>query len=242
MTMDPERTFTAFAGNRLIATGSVETMLRKTKARLDAGERATVLVFEDSTGAQVDFDFRGRVEDVLARLPSHPLFAAAPAATGAAGAVATAAAATAAATTAAATTAAGAAGDGQSAAAPRNGPGRPKLGVVSREVTLLPRHWEWLEHQPNGISAALRHLVDEARRRDPEQECARRARDAANRFMTAMAGNLRGYEEATRALFADDRQRLRTLVRRWPADIRKHLERLLTDRRAKGVAGATRSS
>src|SRR4051794_18274604 len=24
------------------------------------------------------------------------------------------------------------------------GPGRPKLGVVAREVTLLPRHWQWL--------------------------------------------------------------------------------------------------
>src|SRR5688572_3936733 len=50
---------------------------------------------------------------------------------------------------------------------PRAGPGRPKLGVVSREVTLLPRHWEWLEQQPNGISAALRRLVDEARKQAP---------------------------------------------------------------------------
>src|ERR1700739_3037247 len=43
-------------------------------------------------------------------------------------------------------------------------PGRPKLGVVAREVTLLPRHWDWLATQPGGGSVALRKLVGEARR------------------------------------------------------------------------------
>ena len=83
-----------------------------------------------------------------------------------------------------------------------NGPGRPRLGVISREVSLLPRHWEWLETQPNGISAALRRLVDEARKLEPEAERARLAREAASRFMWALAGNLPGFEEASRALFA----------------------------------------
>lgn len=106
------------------------------------------------------------------------------------------------------------------------GPGRPKLGVVSREISLLPRHWEWLERQPNGISAALRRLVDEARKREPAKERARLARDATSRFMTAMAGDLPGYEEASRALFAVDAARFAQLVRRWPKDIRTHVERL----------------
>src|SRR5437660_8052040 len=89
--------------------------------------------------------------------------------------------------------------------APR-GPGRPKLGVVAREVTLLPRHWEWLAQQPNGASAAIRRLVDEARKRDPDEERTRLAIEAASRFLSAMAGDLPGYEEATRALFGRNRE------------------------------------
>jgi hypothetical protein len=104
--------------------------------------------------------------------------------------------------------------------APR--PGRPRLGVVGREVSLLPRHWEWLEEQPNGISAALRRLVDEARKREPGKQRARAIREAASRFITAMAGDLPGYEEASRALFADDEQRFERLVRGWPADVRSY--------------------
>lgn len=108
------------------------------------------------------------------------------------------------------------------------GRGRPKLGVTSREVSLLPRHWEWLERQPNGISAALRRLVDEARKRAPDEEQKRAAREAAHRFMTTMAGNRPGYEEALRALYASDHDAFARRVRRWPADIRDHIERLAT--------------
>lgn len=111
----------------------------------------------------------------------------------------------------------------------RSGPGRPKLGVVSREISLLPRHWEWLEQQPNGASAALRRLVDEARKRDPEGQRARATKDAAVRFLSAMAGNFPGYEEATRALYAEDRTRFEGLVRDWPNDIREHVLRLIRD-------------
>ena len=110
------------------------------------------------------------------------------------------------------------------------GPGRPRLGVVSREVSLLPRHWDWLELQPNGISAALRRLVEEARKRDPEEEQARLAREAASRFMTAMAGNLPDFEEASRALFGNDHERFEGLIREWPEDIRTHLVQLLRPR------------
>ena len=109
------------------------------------------------------------------------------------------------------------------------GPGRPKLGVVSREVTLLPRHWAWLEQQPNGASAALRRLVDQARSHEPGNQRARMAMDAACRFMTALAGNLPGYEEATRVLYAGKRDQFEVLIQNWPLDIRTHLRRVAKD-------------
>jgi hypothetical protein len=98
-------------------------------------------------------------------------------------------------------------------------PGRPKLGVVAREVTLLPRHWEWLATQPGGASVALRRLVEEARRAGADEERVRRGREAAYRFMHAVAGDLPGFEEASRALFAGDAARLRALVAAWPRDV-----------------------
>lgn len=109
------------------------------------------------------------------------------------------------------------------------GPGRPKLGVVAREVTLLPRHWEWLGSQPGGASVALRKLVDEARRANEGRDLARRRREAAYKFMSALAGNLPDFEEATRALFADDIGRVAELIRDWPEDVREHLLRRLRD-------------
>jgi uncharacterized protein len=110
-------------------------------------------------------------------------------------------------------------------AAPR-GRGRPKLGVVAREVTLLPRHWEWLNAQPGGASVALRKLVDEARRTRGDKDRLRAARDAAYHFMSAMAGNLPNFEEASRALFADDRRRFTGQIASWPEDIRDHVVKL----------------
>jgi hypothetical protein len=115
-----------------------------------------------------------------------------------------------------------------SKAKPKAGPGRPKLGVVSREVTLLPRHWEWLEAQPNGISAALRRLVEEAIKRAPDEQRARQRRDAAGKFMWGMAGDFPNFEEASRALYAGDSAGLTQLVRKWPRDVRLYVERLLT--------------
>ena len=106
------------------------------------------------------------------------------------------------------------------------GRGRPKLGVVAREVTLLPRHWEWLNSQPGGASVSLRKLVEAARRANGEKDRSRAARDAAYHFMSAMAGNLPNFEEATRALFADERRRFSSLIAAWPDDIRDHILRL----------------
>lgn len=116
------------------------------------------------------------------------------------------------------------AGNGESAPAGGKGRGRPKLGVVAREVTLLPRQWEWLAAQKGGASQALRRLVDEARRRDDGRD--RAATERAYRFMSAAAGDLPGFEEASRALFAGDRARFDASTAGWPGDIRIHAARL----------------
>lgn len=191
--MEEHRTFTAFAGEHWIETGAIEQTLTKAKEFLERGESDTVLVFEDQTGAQIDFDWRGTAADVIARLAEHPCFA-----------------------------------QSQQQEVVRTGPGRPRLGVVSREVSLLPRHWQWLEAQSGGISAALRRLVDEARKATQGQEEITRARDAMSRFMWAMTGNLPDFEEASRALFADDLPLFLSKIETWPKDIRAHLQRLAT--------------
>jgi hypothetical protein len=144
-------------------------------------EDSLVLIFDDQTGKQVDFDLRGTLAEVLERYREAPV----------------------------------------------RGPGRPKLGVVAREISLLPRHWEWLEEQPNGASAAIRRLVDEARKREPREQEAKLAIAAAGRFLTAMAGNLPGYEEASRALYTRDKRRFGELTREWPKDVRLHAQRMV---------------
>jgi hypothetical protein len=106
------------------------------------------------------------------------------------------------------------------------GRGRPKLGVVAREVTLLPRHWEWLAGQPGGPSVVLRKLVEEARRTHAERDKARANQERAYQFMLAMAGDMPGFEEATRALFANDAAKFAELITAWPADVRAHATRL----------------
>jgi uncharacterized protein len=105
--------------------------------------------------------------------------------------------------------------------APR-GRGRPKLGVVAREVTLLPRHWEWLASQPGGPSVALRKLVEEARHTYSERDKSRVGQERAYHFMSAMAGDMPGFEEASRALFANDRAKFSELIAAWPVDVRMH--------------------
>jgi hypothetical protein len=106
---------------------------------------------------------------------------------------------------------------------PKPARGRPKLGVTAREVTLMPRHWEWLAAQPGGASAALRRLVDQARRESGAADAARRAREAVYRTMIVLAGDRPGFEEAARALFVGDRSRLAAFLRAWPKDIAAYL-------------------
>ena len=179
----------AFDQQRLIASGPLPDVVRAVKRALDAGARDPLLIFDDASSRPIDVDFRGSIDDVLARLPTDP---SAPAAT------------------------------------PNRGPGRPKLGVVAREVTLLPRHWDWLARQPGGASASLRKLVEQGLRGNGKQDRARQATEAVDRFMLAMTGNLPGYEEASRAFYRGERERFGELISAWPGDLRDHLQRLAT--------------
>jgi len=104
------------------------------------------------------------------------------------------------------------------------GRGRPNLGVRAREVTLLPQQWEWLGRQPGGASAALRRLVEDARRKAPDD---RARQDAIYAFMRDMCGNRPGYEEALRALYCGDTAQFDTLIAEWPGDIRRFITRLM---------------
>lgn len=195
---------TAFQGHRLLRSGSVLEVALAVKDAVDRGSQATFLVFEDATGRVIDLDLRGSQRDVARRLAKAPEQAARPRPESESGPSAA----------------------DRDETATRRGPGRPRLGVVSREVTLLPRHWAWLSDQPGGASAALRRLVDEARRKNGAANAQRMAREAAYRFMTAIGGDLPGYEEALRALFANDHARLEARLESWPEDLRSYALRL----------------
>lgn len=196
--MNPDSTFTAFEGDRLIASGPLPTVALRVKHAIGSGPVAPVLIFDDLTGRQIDLDTRGTDEELVVRLAQR---------------------------TAAHEHPEAGAGD---VGKPR-GRGRPKLGVVAREVTLLPRHWDWLATQPGGASVALRKLVEEARRAHAETDRRRSKMERAYHFMSAMSGDRSGFEEAVRALFAADERKFRKLIAAWPADIRDHATTLAFD-------------
>ena len=180
MTAAEVKSCTAFAGHRRIASGAPRDVVGAVKAAVEAGD--SVLVFDDADARPVEFDLRGDLEAVLARLAPP--------------------------------------------AEAKRGPGRPKLGVTAREVTLLPRHWDWLAAQPGGASVALRKLVEGALREAEGPDRVRQGREAAYRFMTAVAGDLPGYEEATRKLFAGDAAGFEAAVAGWPEGVREHVRML----------------
>lgn len=192
----PPRRCTAFEESRRIATGPLSEVALKVKAVVDQGRQKTILVFDDLSSELIELDLRGSDADVLGRLQTSGL---------AEGVYAPAA--------------------PEPEDAPR-GPGRPRLGVIAREVTLLPRHWEWLGSQPGGASVALRKLVEEARRTHEGKDRVRRSQEVAYRFMAAIASSLPGFEEASRALFAGDSARFDTQTQAWPADLRSHAQGL----------------
>jgi hypothetical protein len=203
----PLEPYTAFDGWRHLASGLLHEVAMAVKKATARGAGGPVLIYDNATGRTIDVDLRGTEKQLMARL----------------------------------------APSGQPntpvqlrveldppADEPR-GRGRPKLGVIGREVTLLPRHWEWLNAQPGGASVALRKLVEEARRAKRGSDEVRQRLEAAYHFMSSMAGDLPGFEEASRALFAADRVRLRDLVAGWPDDVRDHAVKLaFTDRKPAG--------
>ena len=206
----------AFAESRLIGAGALADVALAAKAAIDGGEQAAVLIFDDASRV-VDVDFRGSVSDVVGRLtPSGN-----------------------------SSLSNGSVEPREDDASPYRetvtprGRGRPKLGVVAREVTLLPRHWDWLATQPGGASAAVRRLVDNARQANAETDRRRAAKESAYRFMSAMAGDAPGFEEATRALFANNRERFEEMMDGWPHDVREHARALAA--RCWSSTGASRS-
>ena len=191
----------AFNGMQRIAIGTLAEVATEIKRVVDSGRHRSVLLFDARTSELIDVDTRGSVEDVALRYAR---------------------------TSASAAPSENASPDDAAAGGPR-ARGRPKLGVVGREVTLLPRHWEWLGTQPGGASVALRKLVEEARRAYAGRDIARKSREAAYRFMSALASGLETFEEATRALFAGDRPRFEALLAGWPTDVRVHAVDLAQD-------------
>jgi len=184
--------YTAFAEKRRIASGDLTAVTLASKRVCDAGEPLTIMVFDDSTGRQVEIDLHGSFDDVAHRLSAaSPEIESRPV-------------------------------EEEATTLPPRGPGRPRLGVVAREVTLLPRHWEWLATQSGGASVTLRKLVEQARRDNADADRLREARDAVYRFTMAMAGDEVGFEEATRSLYAGDRAAFDAMTATWPDDVRDH--------------------
>ena len=193
-------TVTAFQGHERLASGPLYDVARVAWQAITNGGPAghCVLLFDDATGCVIDLEMRGDERAMLAHLSA---------------------------TMPAYMTPVPPAEPAEADSTPR-ARGRPRLGVVAREITLLPRHWEWLATQPGGASVALRKLVDAARHTHADDDRAKGARDAAYRFLHAMAGDLREFEEVIRALYRGDEARFRALIAEWPRDLATHAAQL----------------
>ena len=190
--------YTSFSGHKRIASGSLTVNALAVKHAMASGVSSPILTFCDQTGQVVDIDIRGSDAEMLARLPPEGCQL-----QGNESALI----------------------DSGESGEPR-GRGRPKLGVVAREVTLLPRHWDWLSTQQGGASVTLRKLVDEARRANVDRDQQRRTSECAYHFMSVMAGDMAGFEEASRSLFANDAAKFRQLTEAWPTDVRDYVRHL----------------
>jgi hypothetical protein len=195
---DPH-SYTSFDGHRRLVSGSLLTVALRVRRERDKGAVGPVLIFDDRTGRSIDLDMRGTEAQLRARFAASEL--------------------------ACDPVPDASLLDDASSEKPR-GRGRPKLGVVAREVMLLPRHWDWLAAQPGGASVVLRRLVDEARRTHAQRDRVRQAQERAYHFMSAMAGDFPGFEEAVRALYANDASRFAELLAAWPADVRDYAHQL----------------
>ncbi|AYZ64943.1 DUF2239 family protein [Burkholderia multivorans] len=215
--------YTGFHGFRRIASGPLAVVALAVRRAIDSGAAGTILIIDNASGRPIDIDLRGSDHDIRGRFSAPaPTWRARERSDGEPG---------------------GAADAGLPAApadallGARRGRGRPKLGVVSREVTLLPRQWEWLAAQSGGASVALRKLVEAHIQARAAIGPAHEAKTRAYHFMAAIAGDLAGFEEAVRALFAGDRPRLLKLIANWPADVRDHAAALALDGPGRPVHG-----
>jgi uncharacterized protein len=190
--------YTSFNGHKHIASGSLPVNALAVKHALASDIPSPLLTFCDQTCQVVDIDIRGSDAEMLARLPPEGCQL-----QGNESALI----------------------DSGESGEPR-GRGRPKIGVVAREVPLPPRHWDWLAAQPGGASVTVRKLVDEAHRASVDRDRQRRASECAYHFMSVIAGDMAGFEEATRALLANDAAKFHQLTEAWPADVRDYVRYL----------------
>ena len=187
-------TCTVFLGVKKMAQGSIEEVIPWLKQTYADEALTTFLLFDDATGKTFDVDFRGTIDEVLARFFEKS----------------------------------GISPSSEAIPLSTKRVGRPKLGVVSGEVTLLPRHWEWLKRQPGGASVTLRKLVEEARRTDTQHNQVRVAQEATYHVMTTLAGDFPNYEEALRSLYAKDDVRFDQLLASFEPDVRDYIKALAT--------------
>lgn len=177
------QSYSAFEGVNLLSQGSLEEVVLTVKRRLKSKSDASILVFSDLTGKQMDFDLRGTEKEVVQRLKVYLV---------------------------------------PDAEKSQAGPGRPKLGVVAREISLLPRHWEWLSTQSGGASAVLRRLVETEMKGSTQKERIKQTQESTYKFLSSIAGNLGHYEEVIRALYAKDFKEFKDSMSGWPIDIKQH--------------------
>jgi uncharacterized protein len=185
--MEISATYTAFEGSKKLFSGSLAEIVLKIKKRIGKADHSSVVIFSDSTGKTIDFNFQGSERDVERRLE---IFV------------------------------------DEKRTKESVGPGRPKLGVVSREVSLLPRHWEWLASQSGGASATLRNLIEEAKKKSAAGSQVKQAQERTYKIMHAVAGDFRGFEEALRALYKKDQKMFLEIIVTWPKDISDYIKDL----------------
>jgi uncharacterized protein len=186
--MDTLNTYTAFEGDKLFFHGPLAEVVLRIKKRLGKNHHSEMMIFCDSTGSRVDFNFHGSEKDVLKRLSVFV--------------------------------------PDDTAAKDNPGPGRPRLGVASREISLFPRHWEWLATQPGGASATLRRLVEEAKKRHITRDSSKHAQERTHKFLSVVAGDRKGYEEALRFLYRKEKKEFLHQIIDWPPDIRAYATQL----------------
>ena len=109
------------------------------------------------------------------------------------------------------------------------GPGRPRLGIVSREVTLLPRHWDWLEQQPGKASGTLRRLVEDAMKHPSDDFIIRQKQEALGRIISSVGGNLIGFEDFLRILHRKEWNKVEEVIKEWPLGIKKIITTILNE-------------